>query len=169
MQIIHLLEVNNRRRFPLTPQLSRFHCLSLRFCDKTTKVQRCPQGKKIRPWHPLFASKEASREICVKYGRKLMKCIWSAGVKPQASINQSLNLLFGTRNSSRVLCVSRQKKGAYGVHTLVLVNILSIYRYMIINNKIITTYASHTSTSASINQDYKLLLLVLVLVYCIKV
>ena len=47
-----------------------------------------------------------------------MKCIWSAGVKPQASINQSLNLLFGTRNSSRVLCVSRQKKGTYGVHTL---------------------------------------------------
>ena len=36
--------------------------------------------KRVSPPHPFFTSKGASREVCVKEGRNLMKCVGSTGV-----------------------------------------------------------------------------------------
>tara|TARA_Y100000287_G_scaffold174247_1_gene162923 strand:- start:141 stop:413 length:273 start_codon:yes stop_codon:yes gene_type:complete len=38
------------------------------------------EKERVSPPHPFFTSKGASREVCVKEGRNLMKCVGSTGV-----------------------------------------------------------------------------------------
>ena len=40
------------------------------------------EKERVSPPHPFFTSKRASREVCVKEGRNLMKRVGSTGVTP---------------------------------------------------------------------------------------
>ena len=44
-------------------------------------AEKGDKNKKISPPQPRFAQKKASREVCAKEGRNLMKCMRSIGVK----------------------------------------------------------------------------------------
>ena len=39
------------------------------------------EKERLSPSHPVFTSKRASREVCVKEGRNLMKCVGSTGAQ----------------------------------------------------------------------------------------